>query len=80
MVYLIGLIVSVILWLYTLSKIFEKNDETLKKAFYTLLIVIFPMFGVLYAIYDLVYVNFMKSKNSEDKDQLKIDKDPYHRD
>ncbi len=74
MVYLIGFIVSAILWLYTLSKIFEKNDDVLKRFFYTLGIIFFPMFGVFYAVYDLVIKNFINSDKSDEKDQLKLDK------
>ena len=77
MVYLIGFIVSAFLWLYTVVKIFEKNDDTFRRVVYTLGIIIFPMFGVLYAIYDILMQIFKSS--DLDENTPKLDKDPYHR-
>ena len=54
MVYIIGFIVSLILWLFTLRTIIESDIIVLVKIVYGVVIVAFPFVGVLYPVYVLV--------------------------
>lgn len=51
MVYIIGFIVSLVLWLFTLKTIIESDTIVLVKIVYGVVIVAFPFVGVLYPIY-----------------------------
>ena len=54
MVYVIGFIVSLVLWLFTLKAIVELDTIVLVKIFYGVVIVVFPFVGVLYPVYVFV--------------------------
>lgn len=51
MVYFIGFIVSLVLWLFTFKNIIESNNTTVIKIVYVVLIIVFPFMGVIYPIY-----------------------------
>ncbi len=60
MTYLIGLITSIILWLYTLSTIIKSKRTTFIRVVFILVIVLFPFMGVLYPIY-FVALKYLKN-------------------
>lgn len=51
MIYAIGLLISGILWLFTLKRIIELNKAIPIKIAFVVGILVFPFFGVLYPIY-----------------------------